>query len=750
MKLSNPLEMNDWRISSFMLFSFSVLALLWIAFILNAGGVQIPLIQQVAGCICLLFIPGIAVLRIIRWHKLGSVETPLYAVGISISVVIFAGLLLNEIAPLVGINDPLSALHLILAMSVVTIALCAASYLRDKDFASPTQLYKGLLTPAVLSLLLLPFLSIFGAYLVNNYEINWLIMLMLICVGVVVLVVGSRKSVNRSIYPLAIFVISLSLLLSNTLISRYLWGWDVLTEARIVSSVVSSSVWNPSYDFSDTVTLVGRYNPVLSLSMLGPALSQIGNIDITSLFKIVYPVIFSLVPVALYQLFRKQTSDIVAFLASFYVVTTATFFLEVPEFARQEIAELSLALALLLIFTKTNRTSTKGFVLVLLSGTLVVSHYGITWLFMIQLIAVLILLFLADSNFLRRVARRIVGSTPALEATADRKASTSSIRELSALSATFVVLFAAMAFAWYVYTDNALLVADLFHSSATIAQSDLVSYAGTQAARTLQPAQTLLETIQYHLSQGVALLLILLGVIAAFVQRKTLAFDKTFFAFAVTSFGLAILVLEVPVLFPIWNSSRLWQFSMLILAPFLILGVMTLFLIPRLITKTRGGCDLESKAYPAAAVFLVILLLFNTGFIYTLAQQPVLYSQLSPSLEYQDLPMFAHVQDLAGARWLSSVSGGDPVYADSLSQGVLLAYSNLSIGQFQRLYNWTTTLRPNSVIYVCSSEATATEWWTNPQTAALVGWPVIQSPRFTGNMSKIYDSGCAIYSTPAT
>ena len=118
-----------------MLFSFSMLVLLWTTFILNSYGGGIPLIQQVAGCICLLFIPGIAVLRILRLHKLGSTETPLYAIGISISVVIFTGLLLNEFAPLVGINDPLSALHLILAMSGATLALCIASYWRDNDFA---------------------------------------------------------------------------------------------------------------------------------------------------------------------------------------------------------------------------------------------------------------------------------------------------------------------------------------------------------------------------------------------------------------------------------------------------------------------------------------------------------------------------------------------------------------------------------------------------------------------------------------
>ena len=170
---------------------------------------------------------------------------------------------------------------------------------------------------------------------------------------------------------------------------------------------------------------------------------------------------------------------------------------------------------------------------------------------------------------------------------------------------------------------------------------------------------------------------------------------------------------------------------------------MALFRIPRFITKTYGCRDLESKAYPVAAVFLVILLLFNTGFIFALAHQPVV---MSPSLFHEELPMFVHAQDLAGARWLTSASGIDEVWVDYLSREVLLAYSNPPIEKIHRLYEGKD-LGTNNVIYVNLNQATSTYFYTNPQTAFLLGIPPIISPEFTSNMSKIYDSGCAIYST---
>jgi hypothetical protein len=108
--------------------------------------------------------------------------------------------------------------------------------------------------------------------------------------------------------------------------------------------------------------------------------------------------------------------------------------------------------------------------------------------------------------------------------------------------------------------------------------------------------------------------------------------------------------------------------------------------------------------------------------------------------------MFVHPQDLAGARWLTSAAGGDSVYADYFSKDMLLAYSNIPIENFHTLY--MTSLGPKSVIYVCSSEATS-QSWTDPQEASFLGWPAMQSPQFTDALSKVYDSGCAIYTTPA-
>ena len=86
--------------------------------------------------------------------------------------------------------------------------------------------------------------------------------------------------------------------------------------------------------------------------LLGPILSLTCGISVVWLFKVVYPLIFALVPVALYVVFRDQTNDKVAFLSAFLFVAVQEFFVALPVIARQEIGELFLVLIVLVLVDK--------------------------------------------------------------------------------------------------------------------------------------------------------------------------------------------------------------------------------------------------------------------------------------------------------------------------------------------------------------------------------------------------------------
>ena len=137
MQINNLLQMNDWKIEKFLKVILAVQLAMWGVIGLDAIGIQIPILRQFIGFIYLTFVPGILILRILKLHKLGNIETLLYTVGLSIATLMFTGFFMNMLYPFFGISGPISFVPLIVTISVVVLILCVLCYMRDKDFADP-------------------------------------------------------------------------------------------------------------------------------------------------------------------------------------------------------------------------------------------------------------------------------------------------------------------------------------------------------------------------------------------------------------------------------------------------------------------------------------------------------------------------------------------------------------------------------------------------------------------------------------
>ena len=83
--------------------------------------------------------------------------------------------------------------------------------------------------------------------------------------------------------------------------------------------------------------------------MLAPVYSLLLNMDITWLFKIVYPFLFSLMPLALFRIFRLQIKPQYAFLAVAFFITMPMFTMDMTQLVRQQVSELFFVLVILLM-----------------------------------------------------------------------------------------------------------------------------------------------------------------------------------------------------------------------------------------------------------------------------------------------------------------------------------------------------------------------------------------------------------------
>jgi len=75
---------------------------------LDKLGLGIPLLRQIIGFIYLTFIPGFLILKCFKINGKKIVEDVLYSVGLSLSFLMFTGVLINFLYPLVGISKPIS------------------------------------------------------------------------------------------------------------------------------------------------------------------------------------------------------------------------------------------------------------------------------------------------------------------------------------------------------------------------------------------------------------------------------------------------------------------------------------------------------------------------------------------------------------------------------------------------------------------------------------------------------------------
>ena len=354
---------------------------------LNALGVSIPIVQPLIGFIYLTFVPGILLLTALRLRNLDIVEIALYAVGLSIAIVLSIGLVANIVFNASNTIKPFSFLAVTSSVSFVVLLLCAVAYFRNRTQGhvsytpgsgkrlapkplSPPKC-RSLWTPT-LFLCIIPFIAVFSTYLVNNYNVNAGQLLLWLLLGVVVLLIAFDKVIPSKLYPLAVFVIALSLLFQQTLISAWLTGADIQTEWSLANSVLNTGVWNPSF--------LAQYNGMLSVVALAPIYSLISSLDLVWVFKIVYPVIFALVPVGLYQIFRRQLNDKVAFLSCFFFMSFAPFYVQLPTLARQEVAELFFVLLILLLVSKEMNQRIQSALFIVFGLSLVVSHYGLSYI----------------------------------------------------------------------------------------------------------------------------------------------------------------------------------------------------------------------------------------------------------------------------------------------------------------------------------------------------------------------------------
>lgn len=343
--------------------------------VVNVFNYSFLYIRSIISFIFLVTIPGTLILSILNIKKMPFWEYISHTVGLSLTVLMFSGLAINWLFPLVGIEKPLSLIPSLIGIDVVITTLLLFGYSRNRDnvIQLETKKISSLNYLFFILPLLFPILAIFGAINLNNNYSNILTMVLLGGISLYVFfLMIFKKRISNNIYPFSLFFISLSILFMTSLRGWNITGHDIMREYYVFQLTKANFYWNINF-FKDP------YNACLSITILPVIFSVFTRISDIYIYKILFQVLFSICPITIYLLFTKFTQRYIAFLAVLYFTSFPTFINDMSMINRQEVGYLFFGLLLLILFNSSLKPFVKKILFLIFGFSMVVSHYSTTY-----------------------------------------------------------------------------------------------------------------------------------------------------------------------------------------------------------------------------------------------------------------------------------------------------------------------------------------------------------------------------------
>lgn len=643
--------------------SFVVIILLFQLFTDIVVALNIAFARQVIAFVYLTFILGLIVLKALKWDRKHFSEVILFAIGLDIALIMFIGLVIDVLLPLFGMSAPLTTFNLLVAMNIVVVLSCLAIVIRGDSSKINLKAFgwRAVLLAAI------PILAIYGALTVNNNGSNAILLVMLATIaGLIIATTMSKKLVPERFYPIILLVIAIALVFHSSLSTNYILGFDIHSEYHVFKQTDNAAYWDPQ--FSSLDDRINKGNNMLSSTIYPTVYSKIADIDSTWLMKILFPLLLSFLPLALYSLYSLKFRKEVAFLGAAFVVVNLAFFGTDGFPTKQMVGELFFVLLFLVLLSKEIGRNERTLLFIVFSASLIVSHYSMAYIFLFVVSVTWVTLYII------------------------RKLKMSS--EVSCqIPLTFIAFFFVLTFGWYIFTTAATSFDALTQVSGRIARNFMSDFLNPVARsetvlRGLGGGEAvsfahLIGRIWFYLAE----LLIVLGVTMMVVKKKFSKFGREYAIFSLISFSILVMAIIIPNFAAYFRMERFYQISTLFLAPFFVLGGITVF---NFLTRRKN----KALALNLILVVLVPFFLFESGLIYEVTGD-VSYSIPLSRYKWDLNTKYERVVDgkeVAAAVWLKaeSASSDSLIYSDYISfYKVLTSYGSFSSEKTHELLNKT-------------------------------------------------------------
>ena len=662
--------------------AISVIALTILLYI--SIGLNLPIIREIIVFTYLTFVPGYLLVRIIKLEKTTLLETALLAIGLSITFLMFFGLLINQLF-LIGISKPLITEPILLSLSAIVLLFLFIEYRRNQnDSITSTGKINFNLTKQIylkVSILMLPPLTGTVGALFHNIPMMAasLILIALICLASVL----APKFISPTLHPFLIFSISISLLLPIVFVSSNIVGYDSNLEYYVFQLTQNSGHWTFLSITSNSLPTV-NYNSMLSITILPTIYASLMNIDSPTLFKILYPFIFSIIPVVLYEVWQKQIGRGSSLVSVFFLIFNIITFSGIGPISlgRQIVSELFLILSIFILLNSRISINKRKILFTIFGISVIFSHYSSAYIYLA------ITLFLFVTLRIMRKPNKV-------------------------LSAKIIFLLSAITLSWYSITLSPIVtLAQSFSTIFSKLSLDFLNPSARASGNYLSQPLTNVSNLTSVAIFAIVNAIMILGILALIVKSNKLTITLEYRLLAILSAIILFLCIAIPNVAPALNINRFYAIAVLFLAPCFALGIDALLNF----SKTFASKILKKRFLIRGSVstllicvLLLSFLLTQTGFVNRLTNntplvRPIEIDRLQASTDrvvaINYYSGYISDYDVSGAKWLREYYNGSSVFGDYLSiNNVLVSYGLIPPSHMNTIEN-PPYLKQGSVVFL--------------------------------------------------
>jgi len=525
----------------------------------------------------------------------------------------------------------------------------------------------------------------------NAYLNNTFLIILILLISIVPFLI-INKGISQKRYGLALLSISVALILHRSLISSNLWGVDIFAEYYFANLVNISGYWD--------MGIYSNLNAILSIVLLPNIVSELSGIDLVTVLKVIYPLIFALVPLAIYEILRKMMDHKIAFLSATFFIFMGEFYGVMPAMARQEIGELFFILLILLIMDSDIAMMKKVPIFVIFAASLTFSHYALEYIFMYMVAGMIILLWIK-----RRLRWGISDSKEPCRIFGRLK-----------YASIFMLFLGILAILYYFSVAGQSVYNALYEIIVYFLENAATNFLNPNETEGLGMAISPTTSAVYSLlkySYAISYFLIGLGILSLLIKLIPLkcpptlapfrkAFDdykgmySEYAMMSLMSFSLMVAIILVPNFAGNLGTIRIFHITSLLLSPFLIAGATVIAQYVTLPRKTRP----TRTPYGAICTFLIIFFLLNSGLVHELTHDPNPASiSLSKNEEYRGHTSLYLDSEITGAEFIQKMRKEQVVFSDHFSHTMLRGYVYPWISNNKELKEATRELSDGSWVY---------------------------------------------------